>query len=385
MVNPLVQSSQLVLLKMLSGDIFGHNYFIDLKLLVYSNEISTAESLKLELERCAFSNMNVIEITSDLPRIRDADIFCFISDLANPNKFYIEHIENEAHFDTLYLLIKVANHLSWQEDDELEDLKNAIKTKPIFLTDGLLALDILASLSKNMPSDVFFATTPLEAIAKSTLGDYLNVQCKDINDVLVWAANDEIFHLEVKKPLIINEKIDKRAHCENDTISNELLQSLKIDYTKFNSTWMRKDFLEKVASSAARNPYGCIYKAAEFSKTLKQIWKARSGGSGTKVYSNMGVISDGSIGTMKGYPYVLPLVFSGNRWEVNKSFEESTYLKQEIKRINKTVKEQREKFISYCKKFLLDNVINLAFISTDNESSIGDSCSSRSVLREQRK
>ncbi|XP_068626874.1 malate dehydrogenase, cytoplasmic-like [Battus philenor] len=380
-VNPLIPTSQLILLKILSGEIFGDNTPIDLTLMVYSNENSVAETLKVELEKCAFSNTNSVKISTDLPGPKDADIFCVMSDFENPNYFDYENMENETQFDTLYLLIKLANHLEWTEGDLSKEGYNA-KALPIFVTDGLLALDILACLSKKLPKNIFFCPSPLEAISKFVLGDYLNVQCSAINDVRVWAANDKVFYIEIEKPLVICDRIDHESHCVSDTISNELLQSLKLDYTQLNTSWLRKEFLEKVASSAARNPYGCIYKAAEFAKSLKQIWKARTGGSGVKVYSNMGVISDGSIGTIEGCPYMLPIVLQGNTWKVNKCFEESAHLKLEIKRITNIVKEQHQKFIPYCKKFLEENVINLAFVPVSNLSgTTDDSSSSPSLLR----
>lgn len=44
-----------------------------------------------------------------------------------------------------------------------------------------------------------------------------------------------------------------------------------------------------------------------------------------------------------GYPCVLPLVFVGDSWSVNNRFEETPHLRQEIKRINKAVKEHHLK------------------------------------------
>ncbi|KPI99922.1 Putative malate dehydrogenase 1B [Papilio xuthus] len=333
----------------MSGLVFGDNVFIDLQLLVYSDKVAPAETLKCELEKCAFSNTNSIQVITNLPRPKDADVFCVMSDFENPNYFDIDGMENETQFDTMYLLIKFANHLVWNDDDEVNSQKN--KTKPIFVTDGLLAMNILFSLSKNLPKDLFFCLSPIEVIAKSVLGDHLNVRFNQINEVRVWAANDRVFHVEVEKPIIITDSVGdgSNTQCDRKIISKATLQSSKLDYTQFNSTWMRKEFIEKVASYAARNPYGCIYKAAEFAKSLKQIWKARTGG--TKVCSNMGVISDGSIGTAKGYPYVLPIIFNGNTWEVNKSYEDNSYLKQEMKRINKAAEEEHQK------------VLNLLFIS----------------------
>lgn len=74
MVNPLVPSSQLILIKILSGSVFGDNFFIDLQLLVYLDKVATAETLKWELEKCAFSNISSIKVTTNLPRYYKAFI-----------------------------------------------------------------------------------------------------------------------------------------------------------------------------------------------------------------------------------------------------------------------------------------------------------------------
>lgn len=49
------------------------------------------------------------------------------------------------------------------------------KRKPIFVTDGLVAMDILQTFSTNVPSDCFVCPTPVPAMARSLLGDHLKV------------------------------------------------------------------------------------------------------------------------------------------------------------------------------------------------------------------
>ncbi|XP_045524627.1 uncharacterized protein LOC123714430 [Pieris brassicae] len=315
--------------------------------------------------------MNSIKVSSDLPSVADGDVFCFITNFPNPNSFDFNNEPSEEVFDTLYLITKLANNFIWPEDTEDEgkqrnskEKQNKIKRKPIFVTDGLIAVDILNSLSKNMPPDVFYCSTPITAIGKSILAEYLNVHCNVINNVLVWAANDETFHIEVKKPLVIHEESD--SQCDSGLLAKDFLESLNLDPTQFNATWMKKDFIEKTAMSASKNPYGSIYKAAEFARTLKNIWKARDS---SEIHCNMGVISDGSLGTAKGLPYVLPLILKDDTWNVNTSFyEESAHLKQELKRINVAVKNHHKKLIIHCKRFLEENVINQAFIPSDVDS-----------------
>ncbi|KOB74152.1 Malate dehydrogenase [Operophtera brumata] len=282
-VNPLSPAGRLVIIKIMSGTVFGSNQLIDLILLVYSNEKPSAKEYKVELKSSAFSCMNSVEISSDLPSFSDADVFCFITNFSNPNRMDFENIDTDT-FDELYLIIKIANSLikPVPKPEPVENpvvfKKKGVKVfpklrKPIIFSDGLVAMDILMTLSQN------------------------------------------------------------------------------------------------VLLSSCKNPYGCIYKASNFAKSLQTIWSARSSGDGIKVYCNLGVISDGSLGTIKGYPCVLPLVFVEDNWTVNKRFEETPHLQLEIKRINKAVKDHHLKMIPYCKKFIEDNIINQAFIPDDESGS----------------
>lgn len=111
-----------------------------------------------------------------------------MSNFYNLNKIELHKVDNDDQFDALYLIIKIANNLSRPASVQEEPIDDGVKfvkkpkkpepkpRKPIFMADGLAAMDILMSLSKNMPHDVFFCPTPLPDIAKSVLGDYLKVR-----------------------------------------------------------------------------------------------------------------------------------------------------------------------------------------------------------------
>ncbi|KAJ0177786.1 hypothetical protein K1T71_006659 [Dendrolimus kikuchii] len=376
-VNPLSPAARLTIVKILSGSVFGSNQLIDLILLVYFNERTSADIFRRELYGCAFSCSNTIEISSDLPNISDADVFCFITNFANPNYIDFDDIDSNDHFDTMYLIIKIANNFSRpvpepQLDKAIALNKDKAKIqdkpkRPIFVADGLVAIDILHSLSKNLPFDVFFCPTPITTLAKSVLADYLKVKSYMINDVLAWAANDEVFHLEIEKPLIIKDKIGDVGKCYWDMISKDELKSFNMDHTQFNASWLKKDLIEKVVAVSKKNPYGSIFKASKVARALKVVWTTRSK-DGIKLNASLGIISNGSLDTIKGCPYVLPLVFCGESWSVNTRFEENYHLRGEIKRINKSVIKHHEKLIPYCKKFLEENVLKQAFVQDDESS-----------------
>lgn len=67
-----------------------------------------------------------------------------------------------------------------------------------------------------------------------------------INDVLVWAANDEVFHIEVEKPMIIHDRVGDGTKCDWDMIGKDRLESFNLDHTQFSESWMKKEYIEKV-------------------------------------------------------------------------------------------------------------------------------------------
>ncbi|XP_063629886.1 malate dehydrogenase-like [Cydia splendana] len=352
-INSKSPAAKFLAVKILSGEIFGKNQLIDIVLMVFTNEQSRARSLKFELEKCAFACTNSIDVSCNWPSISDADVFCLLTNFDNPNVLDLTKMSDDKQLDMLDVIINVANNLHGSVQEVQGDetvLKYEMRTKtilpekkahkPIFVTDGLVSIHILMSLS-NLTSDIFFCPTPIAPIAKSVLGEHLKVQSKVLNNVLVWAANDEIFHVEFEKPLIIEDRMGEASPCDRETVGKNVLALMKLDHTQFSSSWLKKDLIAKTVAVARKNPYGSIYKAASIAKALQQIWWARL--TNATLYTNMGVISDGSLETIKGYPYVFPIEFSGDTWRVSERFKEDVHLKQEIKIINKTVKGFHEK------------------------------------------
>lgn len=67
-VNPLTSTAQLIIVRILSGDVFGPNQLIDMIILVFCNETLSAESFAIQLMDCAFPCYNSIQISTDLPK-----------------------------------------------------------------------------------------------------------------------------------------------------------------------------------------------------------------------------------------------------------------------------------------------------------------------------
>ncbi|XP_047026055.1 malate dehydrogenase, cytoplasmic-like [Helicoverpa zea] len=386
-INPLIPASQLTITKMLKGVIFGKNQLIDLILLVYANETEPAEELAHELMSCAFPGYNSVKVTSDLPRLSDADVFCFMTNFANPNSFDWENMDSTEQFDNLYLIVKIASNFAkpfTEEEPQTNPKKKPVvpphkPVKPVIVADGLLVIDIIHIIAPNIPTDMLFCSTSLRSIAKIVLSDYLKVRCWDINHSYVWAANDLVFHAEIEMPFLKGDIISKEARCDWNAISQQKFEELKLEHFNFNASWMKIEFIERMLASSSTNPYGCIFKACEMSKTMHSIWKPRLIEEATAPNISLGVISDGSLGTIRGLPYVLPLIIQKDSWSVDQMFEETSHLRHEIKRINKAAIEHHQKLVPYIRKFLQDNIIKQEFIPRDLDSESDSSSYSPTV------
>ncbi|KAJ8719010.1 hypothetical protein PYW07_016566 [Mythimna separata] len=378
LINPLLPASQLTATKILSGTVFGHHQFIDLILLVYANETDQAEVLAQEYISCAFPCVNTIRITSDIPCLSDADVFVVMTNFPNPNSFDFNNMDSPELFDNLYLIIKIATSFAKplpdkkeHKDKKTKEPKEPTKTprKPIIVADGLLVIDILMIIAKTIPPEILFFVTPLRSIAKTMLSDLLKVKCSELNTVYVWAASDIVFHTEIGVPYLKDDIVNPKYPSDWDGVSREMLEKLNVEHVQFNASFMKKDFIEKMVKSSLANPYGCMYKSAEMAKALHGIWKPRCNEHVKDLKVSVGVISDGSLGTIKGLPYVLPLIMNGESWTVDHIYEVTSHLRHEIRRINAAAKEHHQKLVPFCKKFLQDNVIEKVFIPTSRTES----------------
>ncbi|XP_053605852.1 uncharacterized protein LOC128672619 [Plodia interpunctella] len=375
-VNPLLAGSKLAISEIMAGSVFGYNRYIDLILLVYCNEISLAEQFKMELRGCAFANCNNIVVSSDLPSLSDADVFMFISNFKNPNRIDYTNLHDERHFDTMYLILKVATNLTAsladneiKEEEKTKRKKNIPekkKEKPVIVADGLITLYILREVCKDLPSDILFCPTPVPVVVRSVLADYLKTELTKFNHVHAWAADDEIFHFEIEKPLIKSDTLEESRACGKEVMGNETLELYGFDYLQLCDNWLKTELREKVVSRLGKNPYGSIFRASEIVRILQYIWKPRIT-NGLQLYINLGVISDGSLGSLKGLPCVLPLIIEGENWNVNKYFDRDSYMRTEMKRINIRVKHILEKFTPYCRKFMEDNVVQKNFVPAEED------------------
>lgn len=64
--------------------------------------------------------------------------------------------------------------------------------------------------------------------------------------MLVWGANNTVFHIEVAKPIVIGSKVVTETHCDWHMIGRNVIREAGLDTEQLNESWLKKDFIQKV-------------------------------------------------------------------------------------------------------------------------------------------
>lgn len=71
------------------------------------------------------------------------------------------------------------------------------------------------------------------------------IRSDKLGKIYVFGANDQEFYFEFERPLIKGDDI-VGGTCGWEAMSAKLMKTLDLDYTQFNPSWLRKEFVEKV-------------------------------------------------------------------------------------------------------------------------------------------
>lgn len=61
----------------------------------------------------------------------------------------------------------------------------------------------------------------------------------------MFGANDHEFYFEFERPLIKGDDSVGNT-CGGDDMSEKLMATIGLDYSLFNPSWLRKEFIKKV-------------------------------------------------------------------------------------------------------------------------------------------
>ncbi len=269
-----------ILPRLASGEVFGHDTQIDLHLLEITPVLPALKGVVMELDDCAFPNLNNIVVTDD-PKVAFDGINWGLFIGSKPRSKGMERGD----------LIRENGPIFVGQGQALEraasDVRVVVVGNPAN-TNCLIAMNN----AKDIPSQRFSALTRLDQNrAYAQLAQKAGVTVNDISNVTIWG----------------NHSATQYPDAENAKINGEPAMSVITDHE-----WLRGDFITTVqkrgaAIIAARGLSSAMSAANATLDQVKSFLHKTAEGD----WFSAAVPSDGSYGIDEGLIFSFPLTCNG--------------------------------------------------------------------------
>lgn len=280
-----------LLFRIASGELFGANTPVQLRLLEITPALKTLEGVAMELEDCAFPMLDSIELGDDPHHIFDgANLALLVG--ARPRSKGMERSD----------LLEANGAIFTEQGKALnavaaDDVRIGVTGNPAN-TNALIAM----TNAPDIPAERFSALTRLDhnrAIGQLARKTQTNV--RDIRKMTIWGN-----HSATQYPDIFHAEINGRNAA--DVVGDQ--------------DWIEQDFIPTVAQRGAAiiEARGSSSAASAASATIDA---ARDWLHGTPNddWVSMAVTSDGSYGIPEGLMYSFPVTTSDRNWEIVQGLE----------------------------------------------------------------
>ena len=296
------QISYSLLPRLISGETFGPNTKVNLKLVEIPPVLDKLQGTVLELEDCGFSNCGSIMSTSDI---------------------------NEAAEDCDWALIEERGDLLHVNGGIFTDQGNAIGTKGkedakiLVVGNPANTNALIGKSNSNNTSQLWMAMTALDANrAKAQVSIKTNRSLEDIKGMTIWGN-----HSPTMYPDLDNASIDGKSVSE---IIND-------------NNWIENDFLVRVQQRGkeiidARGASSAASAANAAIDTVKSVENDTEEGT----WFSAAVASDGSYGVPEGLIFGYPLRTENGKVEIVQDLELNDYAKGKIEITTNELLEEKE-------------------------------------------
>ncbi|HLS45386.1 MAG TPA: malate dehydrogenase [Ornithinicoccus sp.] len=280
-----------LLFRIASGDLFGRDTPVELRLLEITPALKTLEGVVMELDDCAFSTLAGVEIGDDPNVIFDgANVALLVG--ARPRSKGMERGDLlEANGAIFTGQGKALN------DHAADDIRITVTGNPAN-TNALIAM----SNAPDIPAERFSALTRLDHNrALAQVSAKAGVPVSEISHMTIWGN-----HSATQYPDLFHAKISGRPAAE---VIND-------------QSWLEDTFIPTVAKRGAAiiEARGSSSAASAASATIDHTRDWLSG-SPEGDWLSMAVRSDGSYGVPEGLISSFPVTTSGGTWEIVQGLE----------------------------------------------------------------
>ena len=302
-----------MLFRLASGEIFGRDTAVELRLLELEQALPALEGVKMELEDCAFPLLDNIVTTSDVDHaFKGIDWALLVGSV--PRKAGMERND----------LLKVNGGIFVGQGKAIN--QNAGSNVRIVVVGNPCNTNCLIAMNNapDIPRERWFAMTALdENRAKSQLAWKAGVAVRDVTNMTIWGN-----HSATQYP----------------DFTNALIKGMPASQVIKDEEWLKSDFIKTVQQRGAGiiKARGASSAASAANAALDTITRVITPSEKGDWFS-AAIPSDGSYGVTQGLIFSYPLRSSGNGdYEVVQGIELDEFSQQKIQATREELEMERE-------------------------------------------
>ena len=302
-----------MLFRLASGEIFGRDTAVELRLLELEQALPALEGVKMELEDCAFPLLDNIVTTSDADHaFKGIDWALLVGSV--PRKAGMERND----------LLKVNGGIFVGQGKAIN--QNAGSNVRIVVVGNPCNTNCLIAMNNapDIPRERWFAMTALdENRAKSQLAWKAGVAVRDVTNMTIWGN-----HSATQYP----------------DFTNALIKGMPASQVIKDEEWLKRDFIKTVQQRGAEiiEARGASSAASAANAALDTITRVITP-TGKGDWFSAAIPSDGSYGVTQGLIFSYPLRSSGNGdYEVVQGIELDEFSQQKIQATREELEMERE-------------------------------------------
>ena len=302
-----------MLFRLASGEIFGRDTAVELRLLELEQALPALEGVKMELEDCAFPLLDNIVTTSDADHaFKGIDWALLVGSV--PRKAGMERND----------LLKVNGGIFVGQGKAIN--QNAGSNVRIVVVGNPCNTNCLIAMNNapDIPRERWFAMTALdENRAKSQLAWKAGVAVRDVTNMTIWGN-----HSATQYP----------------DFTNALIKGMPASQVIKDEEWLKGDFIKTGQQRGAEiiKARGASSAASAANAALDTITRVITP-TGKGDWFSAAIPSDGSYGVTQGLIFSYPLRSSGNGdYEVVQGIELDEFSQQKIQATREELEMERE-------------------------------------------
>ena len=311
------QISYSLLPRLISGETFGPNTKVNLKLVEIPPVLDKLQGTVLELEDCGFSNCGSIMSTSDINQAaEDCDWALLVGSI--PRGITINGKKIEERGDLLHV-----NGGIFTDQGKAIGAKGKQDAKILVVGNPANTNALIGKSNSNNNAQLWMAMTALDANrAKAQVSIKTDRPIEDVKGMTIWGN-----HSPTMYPDLDNASIDGKSVSE---IIND-------------SNWIENDFLTRVQQRGkeiidARGASSAASAANAAIDTVKNVENDTEEGT----WFSAAVASDGSYGVPEGLIFGYPLRTENGKVEIVQDLELNDYAKAKIEITTNELLEEKE-------------------------------------------